>query len=419
MVRWALVCLVLLPVTSLRAQYDPTKPVTPELILIGRVQHVVSEMLRSMPNFTCVETIERSQRAPATKKYQLLDTIRLEVALVEGKELYAWPGSARFEETDVTKLVGGLGAIGTGDFALHAKSVYLTGQAKFTYLGIEVLNGKLAHKFHYQVPRATSSYWMRVAGAEGTVGYQGHVWHDKDSLDLLRLEMKVDEIPPQIPLVSGYKLIEYARLPIGDGSYVLPVMMDMTLSGMQSGESRNKTVFSRCKQYTGESTLIFEEPAPDAKPVQAQVAVTLPKDLPVSMKLVESIDFSKAATGDPLIFEVTKNAQREGRVLVPKGARVSARLDQVVCRDYPFGHCYIAVVPLRIEFENKTGPFPATLDIPSLESSMRTMFSNMRPEFRLPPAEIGMASKGSSLLLLRGNHPKLTSGYSMVWRTLE
>ena len=372
-----------------------------------------------MPNFTCVETIERSQRLPSTKKYQLIDTIRLEVAFAEGKELYAWPGSSKFEEADVTKLVGGLGAIGTGDFALHARSIYLTGQATFTYLGLDELNGKPAHKYHYRVPMAASTYVMRISGATGEVGYQGNVWHDKDTLDLLRLEMIVDEIPPQIPLGRGYNLIEYARLSIGDRTYVLPVMINMTLTGIQGLESRNKTVFSRCKQYTGESTLIFDDPAPDAKPAAAQVIVTLPKDLLITAKLVEPIDLSKAATGDPLSFEVTKNAQREGRVLAPKGARIGARLDQVVCRDFPFGHCYVAIVPLRIDFENKTGAFPATLDLPSLEGSIRTMFANVRPELRLPPAEIGMASKGSSLLLLRGNRPKLTSGYSVVWRTLE
>lgn len=419
MLRRARLCLLLLSLAPLSAQYDSNQPVTPELILIGRVQHVVSEMLRSMPNFTCVETIERSQRTASTRKFQLLDTIRLEVALAEGRELYAWPGSPKFEETDVTKLVGGMGAIGTGDFALHAKSIFLTGQARFHYLGLEDVSGKPAHKFHYQVPIASSKYLMRISGAEGEVGYQGHVWHDKDTLDLIRLEMTVDEIPRQIPLARGYKLIEYARLPIGDRTYVLPVMMDMTLTGVQGLESRNKTVFSRCKQYSGESTIIFDEPAPDSKPAEAQVIVTLPKDLLVNLKLVETIDLSKSATGDPVKFEVTKNAQRDGQVLVPKGARISARLDQVVCRDFPFGHCFVAIVPLRIDFENKTGAFPASLDIPSLERSMQTMFNNMRPELRLPPAEIGMASKGSSLLLLRGNRPKLPSGYSMVWRTLK
>ena len=375
-------------------------------------------MLHSMPNFTCVETIERSQRDGATKKYELLDTIRLEVALVEGRELYAWPGASKFEEADVTKLVGGRGAIGSGDFALHAKSIFLTGKAKFKYLGLEELNGKPAYKFHFQVPIGSSDYWMKASGGEGEVGYQGQVWHDKDSLDLLRLEMTVDEIPATVPLRGGHKLIEYARLPIGDGTYVLPVSMDMTLVNMQGGENRNKTVFSRCRQYTGESTLIFDEPARDSQAPKALVVVTLPKDLHVPMKLVETLNLSKAATGDGLRFEVTKDVQRDGVVLVPKGARVDARLDQVVCRDFPFQHCYVAIVPLGIQFENKTGDFPATLELPDLERSMQTMFTNMRPEMRLPPAELGMASKGSSLLLLRGNRPKVTSGYSTVWRTL-
>ncbi len=408
-----------LAAVPLATQYDPKQPVTAELILFGRIRNVVDQMLRNMPNFTCVETIERSQRSPGTKKYQLIDTIRLEVALVEGKELYAWPGSTKFEEADVTKMVGGAGAIGTGDFALHAKSIYLTGQAKFTYKGLEALNGKAAHKFHFHVPMDQSRYLMRIYGAEGQVGYQGYVWHDQESLDLLRLEMTVDEIPAHLPLRSGSKLIEYARLPIGADSYVLPVMMDMTLSGMQGGENRNKTVFARCKQYSGESTLIFEEPSAEAKPAEVKVVMRLPADLTVNMKLVETLDLSKAATGDVVRFEVSKSAQRGGLVLVPKGARMEARLDQVVCRDFPFAHCYVALLPGKIEWENKTGVFAAALEMPSLDHTLQMLFTNVRPALRLPPAEIGMAAKGSSLLLLRGNRPKVASGYSMVWRTLE
>ena len=130
----------------------------------------------------------------------------------------------------------------------------------------------------------------------------------------------------------------------------------------------------------------------------------------------------QAVRARPTPGRPTKLLARDRRrlaALLLKGARVAGRLDQVVCRDYPFGHCYVAIVPMRIDFENKTGVFAAVLDLPALERTMQTMFTNLRPEMRLPPAELGMASKGSSLILLRGTRPKVTSGYSMVWRTLE
>lgn len=403
---------------ALLAQYDSNRPLTSDEIRIARVQVVVRKMMAHMPNFTCTQTIERSQRQASTKKYQLLDTVRLEVALVEGKELYAWPGSPKFEERDIREMVGGSGAIGTGDFALHAKSIFFSGNAKFDYVGTELLNDRQAIKHHFRVPMAGSRYVMRIGQVEGDVGYQGHVWNDAETLDLMRIEMIIDEIPPQIPLKQGYKLIDYATLPINGQPYVLPVSMEMVLTGLSGGESRNRAVFSGCRHYAGESTLIFDDPAPEAKPKEAPVTITLPEGLNVPLKLAETINLAKAAVGDPVVFEVARNVERQGQILIPKGARVDLRIDMLVCRDFPLNHCFLGIAPGRVSFENKSGPFQASLEAPALDRSIELAFANQRRELRMLPGEIAMANKGVSFLLLRGRG-KLSSGFATTWRTLE
>jgi len=410
--------LTLLAATPVWAQYQSKQPLSPDTILMGRIQVVVSEILAHQPNFTCVETIERSQRTPNSKKYKLVDNVRLEVALVEGKELYAWPGAKKFEERDLRDMVAG-GAIGTGDFALHAKSIYLSGTAKFTYRGTEEMGGRKTHKFHYRVPLADSRYIMRIGTTEGPVGYQGDVWNDAGTLEMVRIEMTIDEIPSYLPLKEGHKIIEYGRVPIGGTDYVLPTVMEMTLAGLNDGESRNRAVFTSCRQYSGESTLIFDEPAPDAVEKAEQVEVTLPSGLNVPLKLVKTLELSKAAMGDPVVFEVTKNVERGGQVLLPKGARVELRLDAVVCRDFPTGHCFVALAPGRFSFENKGGVFRASLIAPDLQRSMELLLRAMRPEMRMLPPELGQASPGSEFLLISGGRGKLGSGYATSWRTLE
>ncbi len=410
--------LALLAAAPVWAQYRSSQPLTQDTILLGRIQHVVSEILAHQPNFTCVETIERSQRTPSSKKYLFVDNVRLEVALVEGKELYAWPGAKKFEERDVRDMVSG-GAIGTGDFALHAKSIYLSGTAKFNYRGVEDLAGRKTYKFHYRVPLEESRYVMRIGAAEAPVGYQGYVWNDVETLEMVRIEMTVDEIPPQLPLKIGNKMIEYGHVNIGGSEYVMPTTMEMTLTDLNGAENRNRAVFTGCRQYAGESTLIFDEPPPDAPKKEAQVEVTLPAGLNVSMKLTRTLELSKAAMGDPVVFEVTKNAERGGQVLLPKGAMVELRLDVVVCRDYPSGHCFVALAPGRFSFENKSGRFRASLLSPDLQRNMELLFRSMRPELRMIPPEMGQASPGSEFLLVPGSRGRLASGYSTSWRTLE
>ena len=412
--------LALLGCLLLTAQepYEPLAPLKPETILLARIRNVVSGNLARLPDFTCLQTIERSEREPGSKRFRFLDNIRLEVALVEGKELYAWPGSPRFEERDLRDMVGG-GAIGTGDFALHAKSIYLSGSARFTYQGTEELRGRRVHVFHYRVPMADSRYILRIGKAEGPVGYQGHVYNDAETLEIARIEIHIDEVPPYLPLKEGRKVIDYAPMEIGGVRHVLPVSVDMTLVGLNGGESRNRAVFSGCRQYQGETRLVFEEPPPEAPAAQPPVEWTLPADLEVRMRLVEPLDLAKAAMGDPVVFEVTRDAARGGTVWLPRGARVTLRLDHMACRDYPISHCFFALAPGTFAFENKSGRFRAELVLPDLARSMELVLRNVRPQLRMIPVEMGQAAPGSAILLVSGRRGKLPGGFPTVWRTLS
>lgn len=398
--------------------YDSMQPLTPETILLARIRSVVSENLAHLPNFTCLETIERSQRPPGARRYRFLDNIRLEVALVEGKELYAWPGSPKFEERELRDMVGG-GAIGTGDFALHAESIYLGDTARFTYQGAEELRGRKVHVFHYKVPLEASRYFMRIEKTEGPVGYQGRVYNDAETLEISRIEIHIDEVPPSLPLQEGHKVIDYAPMDIGGVRHVLPVSMEMTLVDLNGGENRNRAVFSGCRQYLGESRLIFEDPLPAAQAPQQPVEWTLPEGLDVRMKLTGTLDLSKSAMGDPVVFEVSRDSVRGGQVWLPRGAKVRLRLDHIACRDFPVSHCFFALVPGRFEFQNKSGEFRAELVQPDLWRTMEMLLRNVRPQLRTIPVEMGQAPEGAVILLVSGRRGKLPSGFQTVWRTLK
>ena len=67
-------------------------------IRIARIRSQMARNLERLPNYTCTQTIERSIRPARTRRFQLIDTIRLEVALVNGRELFAWPGSGKFDD---------------------------------------------------------------------------------------------------------------------------------------------------------------------------------------------------------------------------------------------------------------------------------------------------------------------------------
>jgi len=130
-------------------------------LLLAKIKLHMMETLTRQPNYTCLETVERSRRDASTHKYRLEDVLRLEVALVDGKEMFAWPGSKQFEDKDFRAMVP-TGTFGTGDFALHERAIFGSRAAAFEARGEQALNGRPAVRFDFRVPRPVSGYQIRI-----------------------------------------------------------------------------------------------------------------------------------------------------------------------------------------------------------------------------------------------------------------
>ena len=109
--------------------------------LLARIKAHVGESLKRLPNYTCLETVERFERRGGSSPLVLVDRLRLEVAMVGRKEFYAWPGESKFEEKTIGQLIPH-GTIGNGDFALHAYAVFVARGPEFTYAGETDRNGR-------------------------------------------------------------------------------------------------------------------------------------------------------------------------------------------------------------------------------------------------------------------------------------
>ena len=157
----------------------------------------MSDNLKRLPNYTCQQTIDRSRRASAGLRWETVDRVRVEVALVDGKELFAWPGAGKFDDRDLSDMAMG-GATSTGNFGLLAKAVFLTGAPNFKFLGERVLEGRRSYRWDYDVPLLRSGYTLRNGTKEAVVGFHGAFWADASTLDVLRLEASADDIPARL-----------------------------------------------------------------------------------------------------------------------------------------------------------------------------------------------------------------------------
>lgn len=412
--RWMTVVPV---VAVLLAGLTGGQELAPEVLLLARIKLRAAENLEKLPNYTCIETIERSRRRNASRRFELVDVLRLEVGLVNGKELFAWPGSGRFEDKDITDMVSG-GAIGNGSFALHVRGVFLSGTPAFTYLGERIREGRRLIRYDYKVPLFKSGYRLRVRPREGIVGYHGAVWVDAETLDLVRLEVVADEIPPALPISSAEESLEYARVRIGEVDFLLPSSSELILRDLGGNESRNTTRFTNCRQFAGESVLSFADAPDTPEPVKpaAPERIVLPGGLEVDLRLDTAVGPGASAVGDEVRATVVRDSKQKGRVLIPKGAVVAGRLVRLQRQSRPRSvEWSVGFDFTRVEFENKYAAFhavliarPVMLEIPGpLGGPVPAMSRSELPE----DPRIG-------ILYIRGEAGKLPAGARMSWRTL-
>lgn len=387
----------LLPAILLAAD-NPRPPVTPEAIRLGRIQAHMRDILTRFPDYTCLQTIERSQRLAKSRRFQMVDTIRLEVALVQGKEMFAWPGAGKFDDREIGRIVGG--TIGNGNFALHARAVFLGLPPAFEYEGeVDYARGK-AHRYRFHVPRRLSGYTLRSGQLQGVTGYKGWFESDTRTLDLIRLEVEADDIPEHLPIKAARDRMEYARVLIGERDFLLPKSSELVLADDEGTESRNLTAFSGCRQYTGESVISFADPDPAAAPApEAAVPVQLPDGLWLTVAFDETIQFDKAATGDQITGRVLENARWKGKTMVPRGAVVKGRLLGFKRYYGRMEFLRVAVVLTSVDFPGAHADIDAQIeDISGLPGWTRT------------------AVDKQGIINISGSRLELPRGLRMVWR---
>jgi hypothetical protein len=376
--------------------------------LLGRVVIAVRDNLARLPNYTCAMTIDRYQQLARSSKSELLDKVRLEVATVGNRELYAWPGSKHFEDRPIHDLVP-TGSISTGEFSLFPQTIFLAGVARFQYVGLESLNGRKVHHFIYSVPRSRSKYTIRFPTVQDDVGFAGSSWHDAETLDLVRLEVDIREIPKKLPLSAGRLVIDYARVHVGDGSFLLPQSVDNSFT-MEDVEDRNHTTYSGCHEYQSESTISFDSfPAEmTEQPTQEAAPIVMPLGITVESKLETQLDSASLATGDPFEAIITKAIRHKGKLIVPKGAKIHGHISRVVHIQAPYTCVAVELQPESIEYQGREGRFEAE-QAPSMISEYLSTGGRQRC--------LAEGDPGTAMLHIYSSKFHV-AGYPIIWQTV-
>ena len=320
---------------------------SPAQQLFDRLRRNVLENVARVPRYTCVQTVTRQQLRPqygfwpdscqaVIAAHARLsspglvvwhDRLRLDVAVGDKSEIFSWAGARRFETGNLDDLALS-GSTGTGDFGAFLGNVFGGDAEGFRFMGNQDLPVGRFAAFEYNVPLAKSHYSYRTGtGENGTVGYRGMFYAAPASAELKRLVVEASEFPSG-PVCRVYDTMDYHTVKIGSSSFLLPEVsrMDVLYKGGQ--ETENETHYSGCHEFTGESTIRFDDPDEVNSPAAASRAElkALPPKTQIRVKIDPPIDTRTAAAGDPITGVVEREVKQKGQVVVRKTDRLHGRL---------------------------------------------------------------------------------------------
>jgi hypothetical protein len=183
--------------------------------VLERTRENIRLATRRIPNYTCIETVERNyyvplannlrracsvileQRRHPTPDLELrlhsTDRLRFDVAMLAAGEIFSWPGASHFEG-GVTSLVR-KGPIGTGAFASFLTVIFEQDASKFVYLGPVEQGGARLLEYAFDVPAAHSHYRVQVRDSWIYTAYSGTFMVDAATHTVVRMSVRRPSCP--------------------------------------------------------------------------------------------------------------------------------------------------------------------------------------------------------------------------------
>ena len=325
---------------GMRAQQDPANQ-------LRQLQTRIADSLDRLPRFMCTETIDRSVYKPEfpdrsgacddgptqqPPRLAVSDRLRLDVAIASTGEMFSWVAQSRFNNRDLMDLVND-GAVSTGSFENFLSAIFRSAAASFTYNGEFEVGGQTLSEYGFRVPHEKSTY--RFEGWHGPVitGYDGTFLVDPRTADLVQLEVRTSRLPSDTGACYGTTTLDYSHMVLKGVSFLLPSVTVMRIVNLDGVVARNRTGFSNCHEFLGESSITLDAPpaalGTKADRGPASPAFTIPKGLRFRVALTEGIDTATAAGGDPIKAKLITPIRTGSRVLAPAGAAVVARIIRI------------------------------------------------------------------------------------------
>lgn len=219
---------------------------------------------KQLPDFICTQVTRRYYDPAGLEFWHLSDTITARLSYFQNKEEKKVTSvNGRYQEMEYDRLGG---ATSTGEFGSLLKQVFEPAtQTRFDWERWATLRGRRMYVFSYRVLQANSQ-WKIIYDktVDVTPGYRGLIFIDRDTLQVMRITLEAEDIPPSFPVQQAATRLDYDYAAISEREFLLPLRAEIR---MRSGKNliKNDVEFRLYRKFGTESSIVFDT-TPDALP---------------------------------------------------------------------------------------------------------------------------------------------------------
>ena len=319
--------------------------------LLAKVREKVTESVDRLPNYLCTQTIKRIQMDPDSREtlscsqleemkrkanhVTTQDRLRLDVGVSGKLEMYAWAGQNRFNDSGILDLVR-FGPISTGSFSGFLRAIFTRDAATYQRQKDLIRDGRAMAEYGFSVPRESNTYQFRSPGTGFFyTAYGGTFLVDKVSGDLVELAIQTNKRPEDGGACEQDTTLRYGRVQLNNRDFLLPEESQLKIYHNSGMATENRTTYSACHVFMGESKISFEEPpetGPRRNPAKpaASPEIVLPSGIQFTLVFQRDVNTASIFAGDTVAAKL-KHAIKggRGRTLVPADATIVLRVTKM------------------------------------------------------------------------------------------
>ncbi len=246
------------PVTLSR-RATPVPPADPHAALVEKAREAAATFLDSLPNYVCQEQTTRYVSETRQPTWNVVDIVSAEVVYDDHQESYR---NLQINGRPTKKSPEDSGAWSTGEFGTILANLFAPQtDADFKYIQEDTIEHRAASIFDFKVKRVRSNWKIWVPGQYIVPSYKGSVWIDKQTAQVLRIEMQAKDVPEAFPEITVETAVDYDTIGLGAADrFLLPVQAQALSCWRNSNECQRNTIeFRNYHKFEGESIIKFNQ----------------------------------------------------------------------------------------------------------------------------------------------------------------